>query len=165
MKVPNPTVLPLETPSFCFWFFSFRAARQGSGSVAILMAVTSWCQNCPAERQGRHPETMRNPCGFDAFPDFCVLRFIFGSGFWDRIWSILCVVDPIYVWWIPSEVAFEIAGRWRIKNHPRAGLQQLMGSTTHQSSRGRFSWNAREESFTNLHGPLDGGPAPRRENV
>ena len=87
-----------------------------------LKAVTSWCQNCPAERQGRHQN--------NAFPDFCVSRFIFGSGFWDRIWSILCVVDPIYVWWIPSEVACEIAGRWRIENHPRAGLHQHDGFTT-----------------------------------
>ena len=93
------------------------------------------------------------------------LWFISGSGVWYWVWSILgwCVVCG--VWWIPSEVVFEIAGRWRIKNHPRAGLHQHDGFTTHQSSTPTFSWNGHEESSTNLHGPLDGGPAPRRENV
>ena len=91
------------------------------------------------------------------FAQFCI---ICSSWVWDLTPDLEHLGLVCGVWWIPSEVVSEIAGRWKIKNHPRSGSHHQSGSHTSTSSRCRFPWSGHGESLTNLHGPLDGGCAP-----
>ena len=61
--------------------------------------------------------------------------------------------------WIRSEGVFEIAGRWRSKNDPRAGVCYPVAQHTSTSSTPRFSGKGHGESSTNVYGPLHGGCA------
>ena len=105
---------------FGLWFLSLESWRLDG---VLLKAVTSWCQNCPAERQGRI-----------IFYNEVHSRILLGFGRW-RIFGALggsqCVPSH-------SEVVFEIAGNRRSRKRPQSDLGHNGSPQSPKSPGGNF---------------------------